>query len=112
MLCVMARPRWQTLWIADGYAAQQIDEHDMVSPSTILLELLLLAVVIALLRKQDKSAHQQFVLGFDGLTLVLSILFYYYIAAWPLYLSYGQSEGSPRRPFTCWCGSTSSSGRD
>jgi hypothetical protein len=66
----------------------------MISPSKVFLELLLLAVVIVLLRKQGTSSHRTFVLWFAGITFALNVLFYY-LAAWPLYASYGQSEGLP-----------------
>jgi len=64
----------------------------MTNPSKIFLELFLLAVAIALLQKQDKSRNPIFIICFTVITLILNILFYY-IAAWPLYLSYGQSQG-------------------
>jgi hypothetical protein len=66
----------------------------MISPSKVFLELLLLAVVVVLLRRQGKSSHRTFVLWFTGITFVLNVLFYY-LAAWPLYASFGQSEGLP-----------------
>jgi biotin transporter BioY len=66
----------------------------MISPSKVFLELLLLAVVIVLLRKQGKSSHRTFVLWFTGITFALNVLFYY-LAAWTLYASFGQSQGLP-----------------
>jgi hypothetical protein len=66
----------------------------MISSSKILLELFLLAAVIVLLRKHGKPAHRTFILWFAGITFVLNVLFYY-LACWPLYLSYGRSEGLP-----------------
>ena len=64
----------------------------MISPSKIFLELVLLAVVMVLLRKRGRSSRSTFVLWFAGLALVLNVLFYY-LAAWPLYSSFGQSQG-------------------
>ena len=64
----------------------------MISPAKILLELLLLAAVITLVRKQSKSQRRSFALWFAGITLILNALFYY-LAAWPLYSSFGQSQG-------------------
>jgi biotin transporter BioY len=66
----------------------------MISPSKIFLEALLLVVVIVLVLRQRKSTHRKFVLVFTAICLVLNILFYY-LAAWPLYLSYGESERLP-----------------
>jgi hypothetical protein len=63
----------------------------MISPSKILLETLLLVVVISLIRRQGRSTHGTFVVIFAGITFVLNVLFYY-LAAWPLYLSFGESE--------------------
>jgi biotin transporter BioY len=66
----------------------------MISPSKIFLELLLLVAVIVLLRKRQKSLSQMFVLLFALITFVLNVIFYY-LGAWPLYVSYGQSERLP-----------------
>lgn len=56
--------------------------------------MLLLAVVIILLRKRGKSLHRKFVLWFAGIAFLLNVVFYY-VACWPLYSSYGQTEGLP-----------------
>jgi len=69
-------------------------EQTMISPAKIFLELILLVAVIVLLRNQGKSQHRSFVLWFAGITFALNILFYY-LAAWPLYSSFGQSQGLP-----------------
>jgi hypothetical protein len=63
----------------------------MISPSKIFLEALLLVVVIVLVLRQRTSTHRTFVLVFTAICSVLNILFYY-LAAWPLYLSFGESE--------------------
>ena len=63
----------------------------MISPSKIILEALLLVVVIVMVLRQGKSTYHWFVLIFTGITIVLNIVFYY-LGAWSLYLSYGESE--------------------
>jgi hypothetical protein len=66
----------------------------MINPSKLFLEALLLFVVIILVRRHGKPTHKIFVLVFSVICFVLNILFYY-LAAWPLYLSYGESERLP-----------------
>ena len=66
----------------------------MISPSKVFLEALLLVVVVVLALRQHKSAHRTFVSVFTAVCFVLNIVFYY-LAAWPLYLSFGESERLP-----------------
>jgi hypothetical protein len=63
----------------------------MISPFKIFLEALLLVVVIVLVLRQGKSHHRTFALVFTAICFVLNMLFYY-LAAWPLYLAFGESD--------------------
>jgi uncharacterized membrane protein YozB (DUF420 family) len=66
----------------------------MADPLKIALEMLLLFAAIALLWKRGAAKHHTFILWFTAVAFVLNIVFYY-LGAWPLYASYGQSEGVP-----------------
>ena len=61
----------------------------MIDPRKILLELILLAAIIILMRKHAKPQHRTFVLWFSGIALVLNAVFYL-IAVRPLFASESQ----------------------
>jgi hypothetical protein len=64
----------------------------MISPLKIALEALILIVALGMLRKFSLSSSRRFFLIFAAVALVLNTIFYY-VAAWPLYASYGESSG-------------------
>jgi len=64
----------------------------MIDPRKIVLELILLAGVIILVRKHAKSRHRTFVLWFSGTAFVLNAVFYL-IAVQPLFVSLSKSQG-------------------
>jgi hypothetical protein len=66
----------------------------MISPPKILLEAGLLIVVVVLIMRQRQSGHKTFVGLFTAICVLVNILFYY-LAAWPLYISFGDSERLP-----------------
>ena len=67
----------------------------MIDPGKILLEALLLAAALSLFRHAAGGRARRFVFGFTATALVLNLAFYY-VAAWPLYVSFGQSSGLDR----------------
>lgn len=67
----------------------------MISPIKIALEAVLVVVALGMLRKFSLSSSRRFFLIFASVTFVLNMIFYY-VAAWPLYVSYGQSSGLGR----------------
>jgi hypothetical protein len=64
----------------------------MTDPIKIALEMTLLAAAFSLFRLAADTGRRRFILTFTALTLVLNLVFYY-VAAWPLYASYGQTSG-------------------
>ncbi|MBZ0267507.1 CPBP family intramembrane metalloprotease [bacterium] len=67
----------------------------MIDPMKIMLEVVLLAAALLQFRHAAGSHGRGFVIGFTATTLVLNLAFYYF-AAWPLYVSFGQSSGLDR----------------
>ena len=67
----------------------------MISPIKIALEAVLVVVALGMLRKFSLSSSRRFFLIFASVTFVLNMIFYY-VAAWPLYVSYGDSSGLGR----------------
>lgn len=67
----------------------------MISPFKIALEVLLVVVALGMLRKFSLSSSRRFFLIFAAVAFVLNMIFYY-VAAWPLYASYGDSSGLGR----------------
>jgi|GEM_PF-2647798 len=62
----------------------------MISGPKIFLELILLTGVLIVLNKEGwKVAHPKLLYTITSVSLILNILFYI-LAAWPLYVSYGQ----------------------
>ena len=64
----------------------------MIDPMKIMLEVVLLAAVLRCFRFAVGDRRRRFMIGFAGVTLALNLVFYY-VAAWPLYVSYGESSG-------------------
>ncbi len=67
----------------------------MLDPMKIMLEVLLLASALLIFRHAAGRHGRRFVIGFTAATLVLNLAFYYF-AAWPLYVTFGQSSGFDR----------------
>ncbi|MFH1277324.1 MAG: CPBP family glutamic-type intramembrane protease [Candidatus Eisenbacteria bacterium] len=64
----------------------------MIDPMKITLEVLLLVAALLHFRLAAGSHCQRFLIGFTTVTVTLNLAFYYF-AAWPLYVSFGQSSG-------------------
>lgn len=67
----------------------------MFNPAKIALEIALLVATFAIFRLAAGTRRRRFILGFTAVTVVLNLAFYY-LAAWPLYVSYGQASGLDR----------------
>ena len=67
----------------------------MFSPLKIALEAVLVILAVGLFPELSLSSAGLFFLIFAIVTFVLNIVFYY-VAAWPLYESYGESSGLGR----------------